>query len=645
MDDLKLLWKNKKEEVDKIVLPFQKIETVTISRTGKDTLNVLRNTDNSSWKNKLIWGDNKYILASLLKDPSIAGNIKLIYIDPPFFTGTNMNIPIKIGDTSEVTKEPSAIEEVAYRNMWKGNSREEQASSFLQYMYERIKLMHDLLSEDGSMYVRFDYHYSHYIKIILDEIFDYDNFRNEIIVNRTRKNVMESQTQRVFPTATDSLFFYSKNNSAFLNKVVKKLEQKREGFWRHMDDSAGQGSPKIFFGKKLSPPVGKHFKYSQEKIDEMIKNGKIRLHCKNCGYEHTEGNWNKCPSCKKDNPRPEYWVSEREHALLDTNWTDIPGYSFSTGYPTENSEHLLERVILASSNPSDLVADFFAGSGTTNIVAEKLNRRWIACDIGRFSIHTIRKRLLEIPTCKPFEVLNMGKYERKYWATETLGEDYKKYIDFIVQLYNAKPLNNFEYIHGKKGSKAVHVGLVDSPVSKKEIFDALAECKKVGFDSLDVLGWEWEMGLNDSIIKDAKDLFTVNLALWVIPREVMDKRAVEAGDIDFYELAHLQVDVSKEARGVKIKLEDFIIPNPELIPAEVQKKIKKWSDYIDYWAVDWEFKDVFHNEWQTYRTKDSSNLKLETPSHDYRKGEYQILIKVIDIFGNDTSTIRRIVIK
>jgi len=637
MSDIDLMWKGKKTEVEKIVLPFQEIETVSISRTGKETLLRFEKQEETAWKNKLIWGDNKYVLASLLKDPSVAGKIKLIYIDPPFFTGTNMNINIKIGDKGEVTKEPSAIEEVAYRNMWK-----EGPSSFLQYMYERIKLMRDLLAEDGSIYVRFDYHYSHYIKLILDEIFGYENFRNEIIINRTKK-IFEGANR--FTTATDSLFFYTKSDNYIFNGYKKdRTEQK----WIQMHSPGIRWSPiseeeankfskknvkeengkfftqaRIILSKELLPPSGRHWTFTQERLEQYQKEGRIRFNPKTNS--------------------PEYLTSSLE--IVDSNWTDIPGYSFSTGYPTENAEQVLQRVIEASSNPGDLVADFFCGSGTTVAVAEKMNRRWIGCDIGRFSIHTIRKRMLDIPTCKPFEVLNMGKYERKYWASENL-ENYKNYTNFIVNLYNAQVLDNFEYIHGKKGSCAVHIGLVDSPITKKEILDSLAECKKCGFSSLDILGWEWEMGLNDSVIKEAKDLFGINLSLRIIPREVMDKRAVEAGDIDFYELAHLQVEVNKEGKSVKVKLKDFIIPNVASIPEEVQKKIKKWSDYIDYWAVDWDYKEVFHNEWQTYRTKDTPNLRLETSSHRYNKaGTYKILIKVIDIFGNDTSTIREVTIK
>ncbi len=641
MNDVEVVWKNKKTQIEKVSLPFQKIEEVNLSRASKGTLlPELRGDEEALWKNKLIWGDNKYIINSLLKDSTIAGKIKLIYIDPPFFTGTNMNINISIGNKAELTKQPSAIEEVAYRNMWK-----EGVSSFLQYMYERIKAMRELLADDGSIYVRFDYHYAHYIKLILDEIFGYENFRNEIIINRTRKNVMESQTQRVFPTATDSLFLYAKSANALLNQVVKKMSEKREAFWRRMDDSAGQGSPKIFFGKELSPPVGKHFKYSQEKINEMISDGKLRLKCKECGYEHTKGEWRKCPKCKKDNPKPEYFVAEKENQLIDTNWTDIPGYSFSTGYPTENSEQVLERVISASSNKKDIVADFFGGSGTTAAVAEKLDRRWIICDIGRFSIHTMRKRFLEIPTCKPFEVLNMGKYERQQWISEATKGDYRSYIFFILQLYGSKSLDNFSFINGKKGNKAVHVGPLDSPVLKSEIYDTLKECKNAGFGGLDILGWEWELSLNDLIIKEAKDDFGISLSLKTIPREVMDKRATDAGDIQFYELAYLKTNLENNKNGVKIKLDEFVIPNVDELPKEVRAKVKHWSDYIDYWAVDWDFIENFHNEWQTYRTKQNQNLELETPVYAYnKKGKHRIMIKVIDIFGNDTSTIKDITI-
>ncbi len=617
MRDFGIYWKNKREEVERVELPFQRIETINLPRSNIGTLMQFKKDDtNREWKNKLIWGDNKYVMASLL--PEFRGKIKLIYADPPFFTGTNMNITLEVGNEGAV-KEPSAIEEIAYRNMWK-----EGPSSFFQYMYDRFVLMKDLLSDDGSIWVRFDYHYAHYIKGILDEIFGYENFRNEVIINRTRKNVMASRTQTVFPTATDSLFFYAKSDNMCLIETKIKINGGRKGYWRHMDDSAGQGSAKVFFGKSMEPPPGKHWKFSQENIDKMIEDGRLRLNPKT--------------------GRPEYWVEPSDEYLLDTNWTDIPGYSFSTGYPTENSEQLLERVIQSASKPNDIVADFFSGSGTTVAVAEKLGRRWIGTDIGRFSIHTTRKRLLDIPQCKPFEVLNLGKYERKYWMDKNLGSVYRNYIDFILQLYKAKPIYDYKNIHGIISGRAVHVGPIDYPVTKGEVEECLKEAKDNGFDSLDVLGWDFEMEFNDRILRELRETYEFEISLRVIPTEVMDKRAVEAGDVVFYEHAFLDAETTTSGRKVTVSLKNFIIPNPESIPEELRDKIIKWSDFIDYWSVDWNYRDdTFHNEWQEFRTKKNRNLKLQSIEHHYDSpGTYKVMIKVIDVFGNDTTIVKEV---
>lgn len=634
IQDFELIWNGKMTKVDRITLPFQKIEEIALARSNIGTIRQFDNVRNESgWRNKLIWGDNKYVVASLL--PEYAGKIKLIYIDPPFFTGTDMNITVEIGDQQTV-KEPSAMEQIAYRNMWK-----EGPSSFFQYMYERIVLMRDLLSSDGVIFVRFDYHYSHYIKVILDEIFN-NSFVNELVVNRTRKNVMASQSQKTLPTATDSVFIYSKSDSFNFINAKKKREEARKSFWRHLDDSAGQGTPKIFFGKTLTPPTGKHFKFSQETIEQKIANKTLRLRCKNCGYEHYKGEWKNCPKCGKNDPRPEYLVKEAQEDSLDTDWTDIPGYSFSTGYPTENSEQLLERVIAIASAPGDIVADFFGGSGTTAAVAEKLNRNWITCDIGRFSIHTIRKRLLDILNCRPFEVLNMGRYERKYWMDKVYGEAYRDYINFIIKLYGAKSFSN-PTIHGVLGKHAVHVGPIDYSVTSNEIEEAVKEAKKLDFDYIDILGWDWEMGIYDNILTEIKKKYDIGLILKWIPREVMDKRAVDAGDIEFYQLALLEAEIKLQGDTAKVVLKDFVLPNPELIPEDVRVKVKKWSDYIDYWSVDWNYDGkMFRNEWQEFRTKNKSELAIESIPHKFEGKNKTVAIKVIDIFGNDTTKIENV---
>ena len=454
MSDVELFWKNKKTEVERISLPFQKIEEVNLSRTSKGTLlPELRENEEVLWKNKLIWGDNKYIINSLLKDQTIAGKIKLIYIDPPFFTGTNMNININIGNKADLTKQPSAIEEVAYRNMWK-----EGVSSFLQYMYERLKLMYNLLREDGGIWVRFDSRYLHYIKLILDEIFGYKNFVDEIIINKKRQSI---GSVNKFEDETEYLLIYKKGESFNINTLYKERDA-RDFKWTGFLKQENRNPPeRIFLGIKMYPPVNQHFSLIQEKVDKLLREHFIRLHCRNCGalyyYDKNDSKKNflqneiskneewfkfngikpstpvfgiktieSCLNCHSKAFKVEYLPSNR--IKITNNWKDIPSYSNRTNYPTENSEQLLERVILSGSKVNDLVADFFGGSGTTAAVAEKLDRRWITCDIGRFSIHTMRKRFLEIPTCKPFEVLNMGKYERQQWISEATKGDYKSYI-------------------------------------------------------------------------------------------------------------------------------------------------------------------------------------------------------------------------
>lgn len=352
-------------------------------------------------------------------------------------------------------------------------------------------------------------------------------------------------------------------------------------------------------------------------------------------------------------PRLKRYESEYEGTVLQDIWTDITKIhnqsSELLGYNTQKPEALLERIILSSSDPGDLVADFFCGSGTTAAVAEKLGRRWIACDLGRYAIHTTRKRLLEIPECKPFELLNLGRYERKHWQGAEFGGDaaddqaqaaYAAYIRFILDLYQAQPIQG-EHVHGKKGSALVMVGAVDAPVTISHINDGLAECAAMDREELHVLGWEWEMGMNDPIVKQART-DGVRLRLLSIPREVMEKRAVECGDIRFFDLAYLEAvvrPVGKKSSEVQVELTDFVIPDTDLIPEDVRNKITRWSDYIDYWAVDWDFRhDTFMNQWQTYRTRQNRRLELVSEKHKYDPpGTYKVLIKVVDIFGNDTS--------
>jgi adenine-specific DNA-methyltransferase len=582
---LGLYWKGKRTTVDRIVLPFQSlevVETINESRATreKEKTGFFKSTPNSEdieWRNKLIWGDNKYVMSALLE--KYAGKIDLIYIDPPFATGANFSTTVEIGDKEiEVTKEASAIEELAYRDTWgKG------LDSFLQMMYDRLVLMRDLLSDKGSIYVHIDWRTSSYVKLMLDEIFGIENFRNEIIWTYSGPS---APNQKQFSRKHDNILWYCKNP----NK------------WIFNGDDVRIPYHETTAGKFESEGTG----FGGEKAD--LSKGKL----------------------------PEdYWY----FAIVARSRNEI------LGYPTQKPEKLLERIIKAHSNEGDLVADFFGGSGTTAAVAEKLGRRWITSDLGRYAIHTARKRFLEIEGCKPFEILNIGKYERQYWQTiqfgnKTAEQSMAEYVAFVLKLYKAEALPGSAYIHGKKGNKLVHIGGVDAPVTFGDIQHALEDTRRMKQKELVVLGWEWEMGLHDVVEQEAAKA-GITLHLLSIPREAMDKRAVDAGDIQFFELAYLETEVKKSTNGYQIKLNDFIIPNLDLIPAEVKKLIKKWSDYIDYWSVDWDYKDdTFHNQWQSYRTKKDRSLELITDPHNYaKKGDYKVMVKVIDIFGNDTTHI------
>ncbi len=388
------------------------------------------NNKNNNWKNMIVFGDNLQLLKYFIQNKNtmikVKGKVKLVYIDPPFGTG----------DQYDGNKGQNAY------------SAKKKGSDFVEFLRRRLILAKETLSEDGFLVIRLDYHFGHYVKIVLDEVFGKNHFVNEIIINRIKKNVIRSKKQKSLPTSTDSLYIYGKTVGTNLLKTFVKMNKPRKAFWRHMDDSAGQGTSKIFFGKKLNPPLGKHFKYSQKNIDIMIKERRLRFKCINCAYEHYEGNWINCYSCGKDMPKPEYLVKEKNELSLDTNWTDIPGYSISTGYPTENSEQLLERVLLMTTNPGDIVFDFFGGSGTTISVAEKLGRRWITCDIGKLSYFTMQKRMLQIQDSKdlinpnkkygkqahPFITCTLGLYDLK----KTLQLEWDKYLEFVSGLFDVE---------------------------------------------------------------------------------------------------------------------------------------------------------------------------------------------------------------
>ena len=665
-----LVWPGKYDERGKLVepprvsLPFQVIEVIEEGRTSREALKQVllplfgekpKGLSDDGWRNKLIWGDNLLVEASLLKD--FAGKVDLIYIDPPFATGADFSFKTLVGEGRlEVSKEASIIEQKAYRDTWGYG-----LASFLQMLYDRFRLIRDLLSDTGSFYIHLEPDTGNYVRPILDELFGEDGLRTEIAWKRTSSH---GNVSRNFGEIWECIFFYSKStkdwrwNQQYVPFEESYIESHFTGRdsdgrkWTTSDLVNPGYRPNLHYVYKGYKPHDNGWKISRQKMEELDRQGRLYF-----------------PTDSGGRIRLKRYLDETPGQIAQNLWLDISPINSqareAVGYATQKPEALLERIIKSSSDRGDLVADFFCGSGTTLAVAEKLGRRWIGCDLGRFAIHTTRKRLLDLRVkdpdtgeergCRPFEVLNLGRYERKYWQGITFGNEPKSgeetalaaYVRFILELYKAQPVQG-THIHGKKSGAFVHVGAVDAPVTISQIEDASAEVQRFGGKELHILGWEFEMGLHDPITQYVRAQHGVIVRLLSIPRETMEKRAVEAGDIQFFDLAYIELEIKpekagKKDRAVKVMLKDFVIPSTDLIPDEVRGKIKKWSDYIDYWAVDWDFRnDTFVNQWQTYRTRQNRSLALETPGHTYEKpGVYQILVKVVDIFGNDTSHLVR----
>ena len=718
--EAELIWPGKTHEVTNVVLPFQSIEQIDEPRAGTqagttDLFAFDQGTgrQTSGWTNKLIWGDNKLVLASLKNGPlrreiEAAGGLKLVYIDPPFDVGADFSFDIEIGEDS-VTKEPSLLEDIAYRDTWGAGTQ-----SYVHMLYERLSLIHSLLSSDGSIYVHVGWQVSGYIRIVLDELFGKGGmpgapgFRNEIAWKCTSAH---SDSGR-YGVNWQTIFFYTKSDKYTFNETYQEYDQeyvdqyyryKEKDGRRFMSDNlnaAGlQGGGYTYDWKGIK----RTWRCPPETMKRLDQEGKIFY-------------------TKNGVPRLKRYLDEAKGLICQSMWADkavqyvVSWGQENTGYETQKSESLLSRIIGASSKPGDLVADFFCGSGTTLAVAEKLGRKWIGCDLGRFAVHTSRKRLIGVQRelksdgkpYRSFEILNLGKYERQFFVgiDPTLPEEQRRalslqkeehYLTLILAAYKAERVFQSPPFHGRKSGALVLVGPIDAPVTQAQVHEAVEAARKLRVSKVDVLGFEFEMGLVPHAQDEARAK-GVALALRYIPKDVFDRRAVEKGQVVFYDVAYVEVHSTAKDRVVTVKLKDFgvyyrqedidaltstmkngaskvTIDGGQVVKVSKDKSgivkrdvlTKAWSDWIDYWAVDFDFENrkeilritesdgkerevwtggyIFENEWQSYRTRKDRALELVSAPHEYsRKGRYKIAVKVIDIFGNDTTKVVEIVV-
>ena len=666
--EVELVWNGKTNEVTNAVLPFQVIEQVDEPRAEVDTKLQMsmfdvdeRGRQLKGWQNKLIWGDNKLILSSLKNGPlreeiEKQGGIKLIYIDPPFDVGADFSMDIEIGDDT-FTKNANILEEIAYRDTWgKGTD------SFISMIFERLVLMRDLLAVDGSIYVHCDYRVSPYMKLILDEVFGVNNFKNEIIWYYQNGG---GRARTWFNRKHDTIFWYTKK----LEKYT--YNSKEAGDARNTDEGT----------------FGGYFKTDEDgrRFQEVRSGGKVYKYYTD-ELKNADDVWNFGIISQRDK-------TER------------------VDYPTQKPEELIERIIKASSNEGDLVADFFCGSGTTAAVAEKLGRKWINSDLGKFSIHTTRKRMIGVQRAlksegkdfRAFEILNLGKYERQYYIgineNLRLEEQYKQveareneFVSLILNAYKADIAEGFKTFQGKKSGRLVAVGPVNVPVSRLFVEEVILECRQKHVTKVDILGFEFEMGLFPNVLDDARSK-GIDISPKHIPAEVFDKRAIDKGQVVFHDVAAIEIKPLIKKNSIAIELTDFsvfysqdsvsgaeanlkdkgskiVVEKGQIVKVFKDKDgivtreqlTKVWTDWIDYWAVDFNFENkreiirikneasgeweeiwtgdyIFENEWQSFRTKKDRSLELTSVAHECSTGTRKVAVKVVDIFGNDTMTI------
>ena len=638
-------------------MPMQKIETVDMPRSealagGQTTLGELKTTRQYDFRNMLIWGDNKLVMASLLKD--FRGKIDLIYIDPPFDVGADFTMQVPLGDFDDVAeKDQSLLEMVAYRDMW-GNGTD----SYLNMIYERLVLMHDLLAESGHILVHCDQRVNVYIRLLLHEVFGEEHFLNEIVWQRTSAgktvsgNLPKNSDYIIWCTKSDTYQFFGFRGE--LSDEMRKLYNK--------DDGDGRGAYTTQPIIKTSNPG------PQTTYDYTDNRGRV-WPCPKKGWRFNESRMHKLENDNRlvftDVIREKYYLQEREElgSQLPNIWTDISGNALgyskeAQGYPTQKPEKLVSRIIEALTKEGDLVADFFCGSGTTGAVAERLGRRWIMCDLGRFAIHTSRKRLIDLQRrlqadgqpYRAFDVYNLGRYERQWWQRERLQGFDRDHRRVVLGFYRADPLANpTAWLHGRKGGAFVYVDSIDSLLTREEVRAVARAAREAGGKEVHCLAWEFEMDLR-MVCQEIEASEEVRIRLITIPREIMEKN--RTAPPPFFEVAVLEAEpVIKKVSGKKkvdIILKKFIpslaeVPSKELAALK-DRAAKDGFDFIDFWAVDfnWQEGKPFEHQWQDYRTRKDRCLKTTSDAFfdGYPgKGVYKACIKVVDIFGCDTSTV------
>ena len=572
--------------------------------------------DGESWMNRLVYGDNLLTMQALLAGdpqtglPSLRGKVDLIYIDPPFDSKADYRTPITLPNAS-FSQKPTVIEQFAYADTW-----EDGTISYLKMLYPRLMIMKELLSERGSIFVHIDWHVGAYVRILLDDIFGKENFRNEITWYYPNSGL--KARSKKFHQVTDTIFYYVKSIDNFtFHHIFKKRK----------DGQSKQAKRKFNpITKKADMVRDENGKIVYQITDEVLENS--------------------------------LW----EVASLSNNPVE------SVGYATQKPEALLERIIKASSNEGDLVCDFFGGSGTTAAVAEKLGRRWITCDIGKPACLVMRKRFID-QEVNPFLYQSIGDYQKEAFHNNKKLRRVGDLSQVVLGLFGALPFSpeqvsdrNFGYVKGTR-----NLVMVDSPnrlttaATVRRAVEAKASLLGGDWDKVIVLGWNFAFDISQAIEKYKNS----NVEVLVIPPDLRDKlskigfkKLIADKTVRFSSLQYLVVNpvqVTMNGNGedeLDISLNNYVLLSPDNIPLDDKDKEKLQQvmeqdplSLIEYWSIDPDYDgDTFRSTWQDYRENvdnDSDPLhcvystRIAMPHKDERK----VCVKAVDVFGFESQVI------
>lgn len=593
--------------------------------------------DGGSWMNRLVYGDNLLTMQALLAGdpqtglPSLRGKVDLIYIDPPFDSKADYRTKVVLPGV-DIQQKPTVVEQFAYADTW-----EEGTISYLKMIYKRLILMKELLSDTGTVYVHIDWHIDSYVKIMLDDIFGKDNFRDQIIWYYPGGI---KAVPHYFPRKHDCIYCYSKTNNYVFNNQRKGIED--NSLYSRWIKNSEDGETITY---KNFPRTDK------VKFDMYVK---------------------RFISQNKREPKDEDVIYRFEGALVDDVWDDCPAVfrllNEKTGYSTQKPASLLERIIKASSNEGDLVCDFFGGSGTTAAVAEKLGRRWITCDIGKPASLVMRKRFID-QEVNPFLYQSIGDYQKEAFHNNKKLRRVGDLSQVVLGLFGALPFSpeqvsdrNFGYVKGTR-----NLVMVDSPnrlttaATVRRAVEAKASLLGGDWDKVIVLGWNFAFDISQAIEKYKNS----NVEVLVIPPDLLDKlskkgfkKLINDKTVRFSSLQYLvvnPVEVTMNGNGedeLNVSLNNYVLLSPDNIPLDDKDKEKLLQvmeqdplSLIEYWSIDPDYDgETFRSTWQDYRENvdnDSDPLhcvystRIAMPHKDERK----VCVKAVDVFGFESQVI------